>query len=109
MHLTWSQASQSDPPALAIIGIAIVGAAVGMFLQKYVIIVGTAFAGAWLLILGAMTALGTGSAVRAVGASDAWILYPLSPWTERWTPFAWIALGLLGTGFQLGVTARKGK
>jgi len=37
-----------------------------------------------------------------------WILYPLTPAPgQRWVPFAWIVLGLIGTGVQLGITGRK--
>jgi len=37
-----------------------------------------------------------------------WILYPLTPAPgQRWVPVAWIALGLLGLGVQLGITGRK--
>ena len=111
-HLVWSQLSTSDPPALAIIVVSIFGAVVAMLLQRYVIIVGTAFGGAWTLIIGVLAAFGDRAAARAAVTSDAWILYPLDPMVSaagggRWVPMVWVVLGLLGTAVQLGVTARK--
>jgi hypothetical protein len=107
-HLAWAEINRADPPALIVVGAAIVGAVVAMVLQRYVIIVGTAFGGAWTLIVGGMAALGDRAATRAALASDAWILYPFSPAPgQRWVPIVWVVLGLAGTAVQLGVTGRK--
>ena len=43
----------ADPPALLIVGAAVAGAIAAMFLQRYVIVVGTAFGGAWTIVVGA--------------------------------------------------------
>ncbi len=103
-HLAWNAASPaSDPPAVVVVLVAIVGAVVAMLLQRYVIIVGTAFGGAWTLIVGALAVTGDRAAVGAV-----WVLYPLSPAPgEHWVPVAWVALGVVGTIVQLLLTARK--
>ena len=107
-HLVSNQISRPDPPALLVVGASIVGAVAAMLLQRYVIVVGTAFGGAWTIIVGVMAALGDRATVRAAAASDAWILYPLSPApSQRWVPVAWVALGLVGTAVQLGLTAGK--
>jgi hypothetical protein len=107
-HLVWSQVSRVEPPALLVVGVSIVGAVVAMLLQRYVIIVGTAFGGAWTIIVGVMAALGDRATLRAASTSDAWILYPLSPApSQRWVPIAWVALGLVGTAVQLGLTAGR--
>jgi hypothetical protein len=114
-HLAWNAVSpSSDPPAVAVILVAIVGAVAAMLLQRYVIIVGTAFGGAWTLIVGALAVMGDRAAVRAaaavgnVSAGAAWILYPLSPAPgEHWVPAAWLALGVVGTVVQLMLTGRK--
>ena len=112
-HLAWSAVSpSSDPPAVIVVLLAIVGAVVAMLLQRYVIIVGTAFGGAWTLLVGALAVMGDRAALRAAtaagGADAAWILYPLSPAPgEHWVPFAWVALGVVGTVVQLILTARK--
>jgi hypothetical protein len=79
-----------------------------MVLQRYVIIIATSFGGAWTAIVGALAAVGERSAPTVASAGEPWIFYPLSPAPgERWLPFAWAALGVLGTAVQLGLTGRK--
>ena len=88
--------------------LSIVGAIGAMMLQRYVIIVATAFGGAWTMIVGGLAVAGDRGAARAASAGDVWILYPLTPAPgQRWVPVAWIVLGLIGTGVQLGITGRK--
>jgi hypothetical protein len=77
-----------------------------MLLQRYVIIVGTAFGGAWTLVVGLMSLL-AGGAPRGEGADNVWILYPTMPAESRWALVAWAALGLAGTAIQLAVSGRK--
>ena len=48
-HIGWTTTQAGDPPALLIIGLAVVGAVAAMVLQRYVIIFSTAFGGAWRL------------------------------------------------------------
>jgi hypothetical protein len=107
-HVGWGYFGTGDPPALVVIVLSIVGAVAAMMLQRYVIIVATAFGGAWTMIVGGLAAAGDRGAARAASAGDVWILYPLTPAPgQRWVPIAWIVLGLIGTGVQLGVTGRK--
>ena len=107
-HVGWGYVRTGDPPVAAIVGLAILGAIGAMMLQRYVIIVSTAFGGAWTLILGGLAMGGDGATGRAGSVGDVWILYPTTPATgQRWVPIAWIALGLIGTAVQLGVTGRK--
>ena len=107
-HVGWGQVGSGDPPALAVILLSIAGALGAMLLQRYVIIVATAFGGAWTIIVGGLAAAGDRGAARAASAGDVWILYPLTPAPgQRWVPVAWIVLGLAGLGVQLGITGRK--
>ena len=105
-HVGWSYVgSGGDPPPLAVILLALVGSLGAMLLQRYVIIVATAFGGAWTMIVGGLTVGDRGA--RAASA-DVWILYPISPAPGRsWVPIAWVGLGLIGTAVQLGITGRK--
>jgi predicted short-subunit dehydrogenase-like oxidoreductase (DUF2520 family) len=48
-----------DPNFLAVVFCAVAGAAAAMYLQRYFIIVGTGFGGAWTMILGGMGPVGT--------------------------------------------------
>ncbi len=104
-------ASGREPHFLVIAFCAIVGAVGSMYLQRYFIIVGTAFGGAWTMIVGAMALVGDRAALAAVAAGDVWVAYPLDPAPGRqWVPIAWIVLSLIGTGVQLGWTGgEKGR
>ena len=53
-------ASGQEPHFLVIAFCAVAGAVASMYLQRYFIIVGTAFGGAWTLIVGAMALIGIG-------------------------------------------------
>ncbi len=104
-QLVWNQAIAGDPPAAAIIVMAVVGGVAAMWLQRYVIIVATAFGGAWTVIVGALALAGT----RA-GDSDTWILYPLTPDAPRTSVvIAWVVIGFAGTALQLSLTGKKRK
>ena len=107
-HGGWGYVRPGEPPALAVIALALLGAIGAMLLQRYVIVVATSFGGAWTMIVGGLAATGDRGAARAAAAGDVWILYPLTPAPgQRWVPIAWIALGLLGLGVQLAITGRK--
>jgi len=106
-HVGWNAFRTGDPPPLVVVALAILGAVGAMLLQRYVIVVATAFAGAWTVLVGAL-AIATRGAERASRLGDVWILYPASPAPgATWLPIAWIVLGLIGTGVQLGITGRK--
>jgi hypothetical protein len=104
-------ASDRDPHFLVVVVCSVVGAIAAMYLQRYFIIVGTAFGGAWTLIVGAMAVLGDPKARDAAMKNDVWILYPLDPAPgQRWVPVAWIILGLIGTAVQMRWTGgQKGR
>lgn len=104
-------ASDKDPGILVVIALSVLGAVAAMYLQRYFIIVGTGFGGAWTLIVGAMALIGDRRAMSAAAAGDVWVAYPLDPAPgQRWVPIAWIVLGLIGTAVQLGWTGgEKGR
>ena len=108
-HVAWSSVGKGgDPPAIAVIVLALVGSIGAMFLQRYVIIVATAFGGAWTVLVGALAVGGDRGVAKAAAAGDVWILYPTTPASgQAWLPIAWVVLGLVGTGVQLGITGRK--
>lgn len=106
-HLVWTRLTVGDPPALSIVIASIIGAIGAMLLQRYVIITGTAFAGAWSVIVGGIAVASRRGAIEGV-EGHVWILYPLTPAPGvPWLPVAWIVLGLIGTGVQLALTAKK--
>jgi hypothetical protein len=96
---------QTDPRVIVVIGFSVLGAALAMYLQRYCLIVGTAFGGAWTTIVGAVALFGNRDALAEALSRDVWVAYPLSPAPgQRWVPIAWIVLSLIGAGVQLGVT-----
>lgn len=109
-HLLFA-ASDRDPHFLVLVFLTIVGAAGAMYLQRYFLIVGTGFGGAWTLIVGAMALAGSQESGAAIPPGDVWVLYPFDPAPgQRWLPLAWIVLGALGTAVQLGWTGgEKGR
>src|SRR6185295_5908221 len=106
-HQVWYWVQPGDPPTLLVIAAALLGAIAAMVVQRYVIIVGTAFGGAWTMIIGVMNALSARGITRMSSPTEVWILYPQAAPGERWAPIAWIVLGLIGVGVQLGVTGGK--
>lgn len=106
-----SAATRSEPSFLAIVLCAVIGAIASMYLQRYFIIVGTAFGGAMTLIDGVMASLGNRAAASAALTGDIWVFYPLNPAPgQRWVAYAWVLLGLIGTATQLGWTGgEKGR
>jgi hypothetical protein len=99
-------ASDSDPHFLVLVFLTILGAAGSMYLQRYFIIVFTAFGGAWTMIVGTMALRGDPRAIAAAAAGDVWVAYPMSPAPgEGWVPLVWVALGAMGAAVQLGWSA----
>ena len=102
VHVGWSYYG-GEPHPLAVIAGCVAGALLSLALQRYVIVVGTAFGGAWTFLVGALTLMGHRAVAGAAASGDVWMAYPLNPAPgERWVPIAWIALGAIGTLTQLG-------
>lgn len=101
--------SHTEPPVLAVVLCAVAGAVAATYLQRYFVIVGSAFVGALMIIHGALLLAG-----RSLGLPDSntvWVLYPFNPAPgQRWVPIAWIVLGLVGSAVQMGWTGgEKGR
>ena len=108
VHFGWARVFTGDPPVMIVIAFVALGTIASLVLQRYVIILSTAFAGAWTMILG-MLALGGGGPARARSASEVWIFYPFSAPSPRGVLIGWIALGLVGAAVQIRLTGRRGR
>ena len=110
VNLIWTQRAD-DPHVLIVILFAIVGAFAALLFQRYVIVVSTAFAGAWTSIVGGLALMGDAEAIAAVGTLSGWVSFPLDrAATQRAVLVAWLGVGLLGVAVQLIKTGRgKGK
>ncbi len=103
-NLIWTQI-EGDPHPFVVVLFSVAGALLATWLQRYVIILGTAFGGAWTLIVGALAIMGDKTAMNAAAAGDIWVAYPMNPAPgQAWVPYAWIVLGLLGTVVQTFIT-----
>jgi hypothetical protein len=106
-NLIWAGLG-SEPQLVMVIVLSILGAVVALWLQRYVIIVATAFGGAWTTIVGLLAMMGDRVAVNAAAKSDVWLVYPMNPAPgQRWVIFVWLALGVAGVIGQLTFTADK--
>jgi hypothetical protein len=99
-----------EPSVFAVILLAIVGALGALALQRYVIIISTAFGGAWTAIVGGLTLAGDRLANQATVHNDVWLAYPLNPAPgQRWVIPVWFVMGLIGALVQLGITSKGRK
>lgn len=108
-NVLWAAAGR-EPHVFIVILFSISGALGALALQRYVIVISTAFGGAWTTIVGAMALAGDRGAAEAAVRNDVWLAYPLSPAPgEHWVLVVWLALGLAGVITQLTVTAKDKK
>jgi len=100
VHVLWATIGRGDPHVALVVIFAVVGAIVATRLQRHVIILATAFGGAWTAIVGILAIAGDHAARGAAAANNVWIAYPTSP--ERWwVVLAWLVAGTIGAIVQL--------
>ena len=103
-NLIWTQI-EGDPHPFVVVLFSVAGALLATWLQRYVIILATAFGGAWTVLVGGLALTGDRTAMTAAAAGDIWVAYPMNPAPgQAWVPYAWVALGLVGTLIQMFVT-----
>ncbi len=101
VNLIWTQV-EGDPHPFVVILFSVAGAVLATWLQRYVIILGTAFGGAWTLLVGGLAIMGDSGPLKAAVQGDVWVAYPLNPAPGlSWLPWAWFALGAFGTLVQM--------
>ena len=106
-NLIWA-AIGGEPHIAVVIVLAIAGALAALALQRYVIIVATAFGGAQTVVVGAAALMGNRMASE-VAAKAVYSVYPLNPMPGTVIDAAAaFVLGIAGLAVQLLVTA-KGK
>ena len=106
-NLLWA-ATGGEPHIAVVIILAIVGALAALALQRYVIIIATAFGGAQTVVVGATALMGSRAAADAAERS-VYSVYPLNPMPATMLDsVAALLLGIAGVAVQLLVTA-KGK
>jgi hypothetical protein len=99
-----------EPGVIVVVVMAIVGALGALALQRYVIVISTAFGGAWTAIVGGFALAGDRAAGRAAARNDVWLAYPFDPAPgQRWVIAVWLVAGVAGALVQLGLTAKDRK
>ena len=101
VNLIWTQV-EGDPNPFVVVLFSVAGALLATWLQRYVIILGTAFGGAWTLLVGGLAVTGDRGPLKAAAQGDVWVAYPLNPAPDLpWLPWAWFALGAVGLLVQM--------
>ena len=79
LHGLWARFAHGDPHVgLVVVVCAVLGAVIATNLQRWVIILATAFGGAWTLIVGASALMGDRAAKVAAATKDVWVFYPMN-------------------------------
>lgn len=109
LNLLW-RAVGGEPPTVVLVVVCVLGALMALSVSRWVVIVGTAIAGAWTFVLGVMALMGHSTALSAALDGDVLVLYPLDPARGGWMPtIAFLALTALGIVVQMSTTSRTGK
>jgi hypothetical protein len=105
LNLVWRMFGGGDPPTVVLVIACVLGALGALSVVRYVVIFGTALAGSWTLLLGALALMGSAAARKVVSGGGYWIFYPLDPQPDRWWMLpAWLALSLAGVIVQLATS-----
>jgi hypothetical protein len=114
LNVIWKPLRGGEPGWVIVIVVAAIGAFAAVWFQKHVLVVATAFGGAWTGMIGA-GALMAGKAAKAAHATtDVWVVYPNDPATPGvWVYLIWVVLGFAGVYTQYhtggGKTSAKKK
>jgi len=99
-----------DPHWAALLAAAALGAIAAMSFQRHVIIIATAFVGAWTMLVGAATLMLGKGARAASSVNDIWVVYPTSGGQSGlWIFVVWIAVALVGLYVQLHTSGKAHK
>jgi hypothetical protein len=109
LHVAW-RVIGGDPPTAVIVIAAVLGALGALSVSRHVVIIGTALAGSWTLIVGALALGGERFNVLSVTPDNIWVVYASGPWPSNWwVTGSWIALALIGAVVQTTTTGKTGK
>lgn len=99
-----------EPPTVVLVIACVVGALAALSVVRYVVIVGTAMAGAWTLLVGVLALMGQRAVTPVATSGDVWVFHPLDPLPARWWyTVIWVALFVVGAAVQLATTSKGGK
>ena len=109
VHMVW-RVIGGDPPTLLLVIMAVLGALGALSVARYVAVIGTALAGSWTLIVGALALSGRKFNSLPVTSENIWVVYGAGPLPGNWWVIGgWVALALAGVVVQMTTTSRTGK
>lgn len=107
VHLVWTRIG-GDPHPLVVVLSCVLGALAATAVERHIVVLGTAFAGAWTALAGGLLLIGH-QVTQGGAAGEGWITYPLNPAPgHEWLLWAWLVLGAVGTLVQLQVVGTGG-
>lgn len=110
VNMVWRVVGSGDVPTAILVIACVLGALGALSVVRYVVIFGTALAGAWTLVVAAWALLGDPATLRAASAINVWVLYPVNLVPNRWwiVPL-WLVVALFGIITQLATSGSAGK
>lgn len=109
VHMVW-RVIGGEPPTLLLVIVAVLGALGALSVARYVAVIGTALAGSWTLIVGALALSGRKFNSLPVTSENIWVVYGAGPLPGNWWVIGgWVALALAGALVQMTTTSRTGK
>lgn len=109
LHFVW-RIFGTEPPTLILVIACVIGAVLALNVVRYVVVFGTAIAGAWTAIVGGLALMGDQSALQAASAPGVWVVYPMDLLPGGWWITAlWFVLAAAGVVVQLSTTSKTGK
>lgn len=109
VHLVWRLVG-TEPPTVVLVIMAVLGALGALSIARYVAVIGTALAGSWTLMVGALALIGHKFNSLSVTPDNVWVVYGAGPLPGNgWVIGGWVALALAGAVVQMTTTSRTGK
>jgi hypothetical protein len=97
-----------DPPTVVLVVGCVLGALAALSIVRYVVVFGTALAGAWTFLVGALALSGSAEALTVATSGEVWDLRPFqAPADQWWITIGWVVLALAGVFVQLSTPAKR--
>jgi hypothetical protein len=109
VHLVWRVVG-SDPPTVLLVIMAVLGAMGALSVARYVVVIGTALAGSWTLMVGGLALAGDRISALSVTPENIWEVLAAGPLPSSWwVTGLWVALAISGAVAQMATTTTGGK
>ncbi|NQW03270.1 MAG: DUF4203 domain-containing protein [Acidobacteria bacterium] len=109
VHLIWRGVG-GDPPTILLVIMAVVGALGALKVARYVVVIGTALAGSWTLIVGGLALAGDRVSAVLITPENIWAVYAAGPLPGNWSIIGgWVVLAMVGAAVQLATTSKSGR